>query len=77
MGIDENTKTKLIAILRAYVEEWGVDDVVVTVPADWSRLGFSSLGPVPLKFCGNNMFQIAVKKGSQHFVCEMNPDALI
>ncbi len=35
---------KLCQVLKAYVEEWGPENVIVSVPRHWSEYSTSSLG---------------------------------
>lgn len=57
---DPNDEERLCQVLKAYVEEWGPDAVVVSVPTHWKEYGGSSLGRVRLDFSTDNTVSIRV-----------------
>ena len=52
---------KLCQILKAYVEEWGPENVIVSVPEHWSEYSASNLGRVRLEFATENTVSIRVE----------------
>lgn len=52
---------KLCQILKAYVEEWGPENVIVSVPQHWSDYSTSSLGRVRLEFATCDTVSIRVE----------------
>jgi hypothetical protein len=52
---------KLCQVLKAYVEEWGPENVIVSVPQHWSDYSTSSLGRVRLEFATSDTVSIRVE----------------
>ena len=52
---------KLCQILKAYVEEWGPENVIVSVPEHRSEYSASNLGRVRLEFATENTVSIRVE----------------
>ena len=52
---------KLCQVLKAYVEEWGPENVIVSVPEHWSEYSSNSLGRVRLEFSTENTVSIIVE----------------
>jgi len=52
---------KLCQVLKAYVEEWGPENVIVSVPEHWSDYSTSSLGRVRLEFSTADTVSIRVE----------------
>jgi len=63
MSMFKNPKDeeKLCQVLRAYVEEWGPENVIVSVPEHWSDYSASSLGRVRLEFTTSDSVSIRVE----------------
>ncbi len=59
--IDEQ---KLCEILKVYVEEWGPENVIVSVPVPWKEYSNCSLGRVRLEFATENTVAIRVEYDS-------------
>jgi hypothetical protein len=51
----------LCQVLKAYVEEWGPENVIVSVPEHWSAYSSNSLGRVRLEFSTSNTVSIRVE----------------
>lgn len=47
---DPKDEERLCKVLKAYVEEWGPEYVVVSVPKEWHGYHSNSLGRVRLEF---------------------------
>ncbi len=47
---DPRDEEKLCQVLKAYVEEWGPENVIVSVPRHWQEYSSSNLGRVRLEF---------------------------
>jgi hypothetical protein len=47
---DPKDEDRLCQVLKAYVEEWGPEHVVVSVPEHWSSYSGNTLGRVRLEF---------------------------
>ena len=48
---DPNDENRLCQVLRAYVEEWGPDRVVISVPKKWAGIRSNGhLGNVQLRY---------------------------
>jgi hypothetical protein len=47
---DPQDEEKLCQVLKAYVEEWGPENVVVSVPMHWREYSGNTLGRVRLEF---------------------------
>ncbi|MBY0547316.1 MAG: hypothetical protein K2W95_08495 [Candidatus Obscuribacterales bacterium] len=58
---DPNDEEKLCQVLKAYVEEWGPEAVIVSVPMHWKEYGGTSLGRVRLEFTTDNTVSIKVE----------------
>jgi len=58
MFYNDDDEDRLCEVLKAYVEEWGAENVVVSVPAHWSEHSASTLGRVLLKFETDNVVAI-------------------
>jgi hypothetical protein len=58
---DPDDEEKLCQVLKAYVEEWGPEAVIVSVPRHWKEYGGSSLGRVRLEFSTGNTVSIRVE----------------
>jgi hypothetical protein len=52
---------RLCQVLKAYVEEWGPENVIVSVPMHWSDYSSNSLGRVRLEFTTNDVVSIKVE----------------
>ncbi len=52
---------RLCQILKAYVEEWGPQHVVVSVPHKWSNYNTDNLGLVKLEFSTSDTVSIRVE----------------
>jgi len=57
---DPADEQKLYQVLRAYVEEWGAENVVVSVPDYWSAESENPLGAVRLEFSPDNALSVRV-----------------
>jgi hypothetical protein len=58
---DPKDEDRLCQVLRAYVEEWGPEHVIVSVPEHWNEYSTSSLGRVALEFTTENSVSIRVE----------------
>jgi hypothetical protein len=58
---DPRDEDKLCQVLKAYVEEWGPENVIVSVPEHWSEYSTSTLGRVRLEFSTENTVSIRVE----------------
>ena len=58
---DPRDEENLCHVLKAYVEEWGPESVIVSVPKHWKEYGGSSLGRVRLEFNTGNVVSIRVE----------------
>ena len=54
---------RLCQVLKAYVQEWGPEHVIVSVPAHWDGYMGHSLGRVRLEFSTTNLISIEVVCG--------------
>lgn len=63
MSMFQNPKDedKLCQVLKAYVEEWGPENVIVSVPRHWSEYSSNTLGRVRLEFSTVNTVAIKVE----------------
>ncbi|MBK9142836.1 MAG: hypothetical protein KC777_21775 [Cyanobacteria bacterium HKST-UBA02] len=52
---------KLCQVLKAFVEEWGPENVIVSVPEHWANYSTNSLGRVRLEFATQNTVSIRVE----------------
>ncbi len=55
----------LCHVLKAYVEEWGPQNVIVSVPNKWSDYSTDSLGLVRLEFSTADTVSIRVEYDKQ------------
>lgn len=58
---DPRDEERLCQVLKAYVEEWGPENVIVSVPSHWQDYGSSSLGRVRLEFSTSDRVSIRVE----------------
>ncbi len=58
--LDPTDEERLCGVLKAYVEEWGPEYVVVSVPKEWHQYGTDSLGRVRLEFATESSICISV-----------------
>jgi hypothetical protein len=58
---DPRDEDRLCHVLKAYVEEWGPEHVIVSVPHHWSEYSTNTLGRVRLEFATNNTVSIRVE----------------
>lgn len=59
---DPKDEDRLCHVLKAYVEEWGPENVVVSVPLTWrQKHPTATLGRVRLEFVTNNTVSIRVE----------------
>jgi hypothetical protein len=64
MSMFENPsdEDRICEILKAYVEEWGPEHVIVSVPQHWQEeYGTHKLGRVALEFATENSISISVE----------------
>ncbi len=67
----------LCAILKTYVEEWGPEYVIVSVPKHWKDYGSNSLGRVRLEFSEYNRVCIRVRYPDAQSGVDINLDYAI
>lgn len=58
---DPKDEERLCQVLKAYVEEWGPENVVVAVPRHWKEYSANSLGKVRLEFGTDTVVSIRVE----------------
>jgi len=58
---DPRDEERLCQVLKAYVEEWGPENVIVSVPVHWRQYSGKSLGRVRLEFTTDNTVSIRVE----------------
>jgi hypothetical protein len=58
---DPRDEEKLCQVLKAYVEEWGPENVIVSVPRHWKEYSTNTLGRVRLEFNTDNSVSIRVE----------------
>jgi hypothetical protein len=58
---DPRDEERLCQVLRAYVEEWGADHVIVSVPEHWRQYCRDTLGRVRLQFDTKNTVSVRVE----------------
>lgn len=58
---DPHDEEKLCQVLKAYVEEWGPENVVVSVPMHWREYSGNTLGRVRLEFSTERSVSIRVE----------------
>jgi hypothetical protein len=63
---------KLCQVLKAYVEEWGPENVIVSVPEHWSEYSASNLGRVRLEFATRNTVSIRVEYDAVRLSYDVN-----
>jgi len=56
-----NDEEKLCQDVKAYVEEWGPENVIVSVPRHWKEYSTSNLGRVRLEFATESTVSIRVE----------------
>lgn len=61
MFTDPQDEEKLCQVLKAYVEEWGPENVVVSVPMHWREYSGNTLGRVRLEFTTERSVRIRVE----------------
>ncbi len=63
MSMFQNPKDeeRLCQVLKAYVEEWGPENVIVSVPEHWNEYSNNNLGKVRLEFATENTVSIRVE----------------
>jgi hypothetical protein len=60
---DPQDGDKLCQVLKAYVGEFGAENVIVVVPKSWSAYRLNNLGKVRLQFTTENTVSIRVECG--------------
>jgi hypothetical protein len=58
---DPSDEERLCQVLKAYVEEWGPENVIVSVPNHWRDYSTGTLGRVRLEFSTENTVSIRVE----------------
>ncbi len=58
---DPRDEEKLCQVLKAFVEEWGPENVVVSVPIHWREYSGNTLGRVRLEFVTDKTVSIRVE----------------
>jgi hypothetical protein len=58
---DPQDENKLCYVLKAYVEEFGPENVIVLLPKHWSEYTNNSLGRVRLEFVTDDIVSIRVE----------------
>lgn len=58
---DPRDEDRLCQVLKAYVEEWGPENVIVSVPRQWKEYSTNSLGRVRLEFSTEREVSIRVE----------------
>jgi len=58
---DPRDEERLCQVLKAYVEEWGAENVIVSVPSSWREFSTTTLGRVRLEFTTENTVSIRVE----------------
>lgn len=58
MFVHEDDFPDLLLVLRAYVEEWGPENVTISVPTNWLGVWDGDLGPVKLEYVTDNTVSI-------------------
>ena len=59
---DPRDEEKICQVLKAYVEEFGAEHVVVALPKTWHNPEYS-LGPTRLEFTTNGTIDVRVEYG--------------
>ncbi|HEY9774119.1 MAG TPA: hypothetical protein V6C81_09970 [Planktothrix sp.] len=49
---------KICSVLKAFLEEWGSENIVVALPREWARYGTESVGGVRFEFSTDNKIAI-------------------
>jgi hypothetical protein len=60
---DPQDGDRLCQVLKAYVGEFGPENVIVMVPKSWSGYRLNNLGKVRLEFTSDNTISIRVECG--------------
>lgn len=60
-----NDEDRLCHVLKAFVEEWGPQHVIVSVPDRWSNYNTDSFGLVRLEFSTSDTVSIRVEYENQ------------
>jgi hypothetical protein len=58
---DPQDEERLCQVLKAYVEEWGPENVIVSVPLHWKEYSTGTLGRVRLEFSTSSTVSIRVE----------------
>lgn len=58
---DPQDEERLCQVLKAYVEEWGPENVIVSVPTGWKDYSDGRLGRVRLEFTTQRSVLIRVE----------------
>ncbi len=58
---DPRDEERLCQVLKAYVEEWGPENVIVSVPRHWQEYSTSNLGRVRLEFATESVVSVRVE----------------
>jgi hypothetical protein len=61
---DPKNRERLCEVLRAYVEEWGAENVIILVPKHWRDYQDGYCGRVRLEFVTENEISIRVEYDS-------------
>lgn len=69
----EREKQQLISVFRAYVEEFGIDNVTVTIPCQWKELDIKPFPRLDVRFADDDAVTISVKKNGPQFC--LRPEA--
>jgi hypothetical protein len=62
---DARDEERICQVLKAYVEEFGPEHVVVALPRAWQNPGYS-LGPTRLEFTTSDTIDVRVEYGTVH-----------
>lgn len=60
MFINPQDEERICHVLRAYVEEWGPENVTVALPTEWENPNYS-LGPTKLEFTTQSTISVRVE----------------
>jgi len=60
---DPRDEDKLCDVLKAFVEEWGAEHVIVSLPVPWRHFWPSTLGRIGVEFATQNSISIRVEYG--------------
>jgi len=74
---DPNDENRLCQVLKAYVEEWGPQNVIVLLPASWRRHAPHDLGKVRLKFIERQAIsiQVSITSDGPKYEVQLKPRA--